>query len=120
MAARTLLLWGLVPLIGADLVLALAPGLGAAFAGIALWGAHMALTQGLMAKLVADLAPPGLRGSAFGIFNLVSGVALLAGNLAAGLLWSTSGASATFLAGAALAAAAFFGILLFPRTPRTA
>lgn len=103
MPARTLLLWGLVCLIAADLSLALVPGLGGAFVGIALWGAHMALTQGLLAKLVADHAPSDLRGSAFGLFNLVTGIALLFASVIAGQLWDSIGSNATFLAGAGFA-----------------
>jgi len=86
--------------------LAFGPGLVGVFAGIALWGAHMALTQGLLAKLVADTAPPELRGSAFGVFNLATGVALLAASVAAGVLWDVAGPQATFLGGVAFAAAA--------------
>lgn len=106
MSARTLLLWGLGCLIAADLSLALVAGLGGAFVGIALWGAHMALTQGLLAKLVADHAPTDLRGSAFGLFNLVTGVAMLFASLIAGLLWDRIGSNATFFAGAGFAALA--------------
>src|SRR4051812_131833 len=96
MPARTLLLCGLAILIAADACLA-AGGLAWAFAGILLWGAHMALTQGLLAKLVADCAPDRLRGSAFGLFNLASGVAMLAASVLAGLLWDRLGPAATFL-----------------------
>ncbi|MEK7265077.1 MAG: MFS transporter [Pseudomonadota bacterium] len=103
--STTLLMAGLAALISADLVLALAPGLAGAFAGIALWGAHMALTQGLLAKMVADAAPAPLRGSAFGAFNLVTGLSLLAASVIAGLLWDWRGPSATFLAGAGFAVA---------------
>jgi MFS family permease len=103
MSARTLLLWGLGCLIAADLSLALVAGLSGAFLGIALWGAHMALTQGLFAKLVADHAPSDLRGSAFGLFNLVTGSALLFASVIAGLLWDRIGSDATFLAGASFA-----------------
>lgn len=106
LSARVLLGWGLVCLILADLALALLPGIGGAFLGIALWGAHMALTQGLLAKLVADHAPADLRGSAFGVFNLASGVALLFASVIAGMLWDWIGPDATFLAGAAFAALA--------------
>jgi MFS family permease len=77
------------------------------FAGITLWGAHMAITQGLMAKLVADHAPEELRGSAYGLFNLASGFALLAASVVAGLLWDRWGSTATFVAGAVFAALAF-------------
>lgn len=101
--ARTLLSWGLVCLIAADLALAMLPGIGGAFLGIALWGAHMALTQGLLAKLVADRAPPDLRGSAFGLFNLAGGIALLFASVIAGLVWDRFGSDATFLTGAAFA-----------------
>ena len=111
-SARILLGWGLVCLILADLVLALVSGLAGAFAGIALWGLHMALTQGLMAKLVADRAPVELRGSAFGLFNLATGVAMLISSALAGLLWDRFGASSTFLAGAAFATFALIGLPL--------
>ncbi|MHB1438116.1 MAG: MFS transporter, partial [Thiobacillus sp.] len=108
---RTLLLLGLALLIAADLVLAFAASPRMAFAGAALWGLHMAFTQGLLSKLVADTAPAELRGTAFGIFNLVSGGALLLASVIAGALWSAYGASATFLAGAAFAAVATVGLL---------
>jgi MFS family permease len=111
MSARTLLLAGLALLVAADVVLAAASGLLAVLAGAALWGLHMALTQGLLAKLVADRVPAELRGTGFGIFNLVSGAALLAASVIAGALWSALGPAATFLAGAAFAAAAALGIL---------
>jgi len=103
--ARGLLLAGVAVLIAADLALALIPSVFGAFLGIALWGAHMALTQGLLAKLVAERATSSLRGSAFGLFNLASGVAMLGASLIAGVLWDTHGASVTFLAGAGFAAA---------------
>jgi MFS family permease len=111
MSARTLLLAGLALLVAADVVLAAASGLLAVLAGAALWGLHMALTQGLLAKLVADRVPAELRGTGFGAFNLVSGAALLAASVIAGALWSALGPAATFLAGAAFAAAAALGIL---------
>ena len=101
-----LLLWGLVALVSADLVLALSPGVFGAFAGIALWGAHLALTQGLLVKLVAQSAPAELRGSAFGLFNLATGVAMLVASAIAGLLWEGVGPAATFLGGAGFAVAA--------------
>lgn len=109
--AHALLGSGLAALILADLALALWQGLIGAFAGIALWGLHMALTQGLLAKLVADRAPAGLRGSAFGLFNLASGVAMLAASVLAGLLWDMAGARSTFLAGASLATIAAIALL---------
>lgn len=103
---KRVLLWGLGALILADLALALAPGVFGAFAGIALWGAHLALTQGFLAKLVAQNAPADLRGTAFGLFNLAIGVAMLAASAIAGLLWEGVGPAATFLGGAGFAAIA--------------
>lgn len=102
-----LLLWGLACLIVADLVLAATSGIVGVFAGIVLWGMHMAITQGLMAKLVADHSPEELRGSAYGVFNLATGVALLAASVTAGWLWDSWGSRATFLAGAMFAALTF-------------
>ena len=91
-------------LVAADIVLAFAQSPLGVFAGSALWGLHMALTQGLLSKLVADTAPADLRGTGFGVFNLISGVALLLASVIAGSLWSAFGPTATFLAGAAFAA----------------
>jgi len=98
-----LLLCGLAALIAADLLLAFAPGLTWVFAGLAFWGVHMALTQGLLSKLVARHAPEDLRGSAFGLFNSATGLAMLAASVIAGLLWDQLGPAATFLAGAGFA-----------------
>jgi MFS family permease len=103
---RALLAWGLAVLIASDLLLASANQGPVLWAGIALWGLHMAMTQGLLATMVADTSPADLRGTAFGVFNLVSGMAMLAASVLAGLLWDRWGAPATFLAGAALAALA--------------
>ena len=103
--ARTLLFLGLALLMAADVVLALAASPLVVLAGAALWGLHMAFTQGLLSKLVADAAPAELVGTAFGIFNVVSGGALLLASVIAGWLWSSFGAPATFLAGAAFAGA---------------
>jgi len=115
--ARTLLVIGLGALVVADVVLALATTPWVAFAGAAFWGLHMALTQGLLAKLVADTAPAALRGTAFGIFNLVSGAALLLASVIAGWLWSVFGPAATFMAGATFALLAAMGLLLYrPKT----
>lgn len=116
-SARTLLLLGLVLLIAADVVLALSISPLAVFAGSALWGLHMAFTQGLFSKLVADTAPADLLGTGFGIFNLVSGLALLLASVIAGSLWSAFGASATFLAGASFAAVAAFGLAAASTVP---
>lgn len=112
MSHRTLLIAGLAVLIAADLVLALAPGLGAAALGIALWGLHMGMTQGLLATMVAAAAPAHLRGTAFGFFNLASGIAMLAASVLAGLLWDRLGASVTFYAGAVFSALALAMLLL--------
>lgn len=108
---RGLLLASLAVLAAADLLLALAPGLAAAFAAIALWGLHMGLSQGLLSRLVADRSPAALRGSAFGLFNLAAGAAMLAASVTAGLLWDRVGPSATFIAGAAFALAAALALL---------
>lgn len=113
--ARVPLLGGLACLIAADLALGLGPGLLGAFAGIALWGAHMALTQGLFAKLVAERSPDALRGSAFGVFNLATGVTMLFASLTAGILWDKLGPAATFLAGAGFAGVAAISVLLLHR-----
>jgi MFS family permease len=97
---------GLGVLVAADLVLALVPNILGVAGGVALWGLHMGLTHGLLSALVADAAPAELRGTAFGMFNLVSGIALLAASLVAGWLWDWLGPAATFHAGALLALAA--------------
>ena len=100
---RLILLAGLVVLIVADLILAFASNIPGLLVGVALWGLHMGLTQGLLAAMVVDTAPPRLRGTAFGLFNLATGFALLAASGVAGLLWSRFGASTTFLAGGGFA-----------------
>ncbi len=107
----TLLIVGLMLLIAADLALAFAPGLWGVLAGVALWGLHMGFTQGVLATLVADSAPPELRGTAFGMFNLVTGAALLAASVIAGVLWDAFGAQWTFLAGAVFAALTIGGLI---------
>jgi MFS family permease len=104
---RFLLAGGLLVLIASDLALARAGSLGMTALGVALWGLHMGLTQGLFATMVAAAAPGHLRGTAFGFFNLASGGAMLAASVLAGILWDTFGASATFYAGAIFSAAAF-------------
>lgn len=114
---KGLLLIGLLLLILADLVLALAAGPWLIFAGVALWGLHMGCTQGLLSKLVADSISAELRGTAFGVFNMVTGVALLCASVLAGALWKIIGPAATFLAGAVFAAAAASGILIYRAKP---
>jgi MFS family permease len=115
MRPRTLLLVGLAFLIASDLALALARTGPAVYVGAALWGLHMAFTQGLFSKLVADTVPADLRGTGFGVFNLVSGGSLLLASLIAGALWSAIGPSATFLAGAGFAAVAALGLATLRR-----
>jgi MFS family permease len=102
---------GLAVLVVADVVLAKATGLPGVAAGVALWGLHMGMTQGLLSTMVADTAPAKLRGTAFGLFNLVSGVAMLIASALAGLLWDRFGAATTFYTGAGFATLAL--VLLF-------
>jgi MFS family permease len=98
-----LLRYGLLLLVAADLVLGASSHLAVVFAGVTLWGLHMGLTQGLLATMVAAVAPADLRGTAFGFFNLCSGLAMLAASVVAGELWDRLGPSYTFHAGAAFA-----------------
>ena len=112
MSHKKLLAAGLVVLILADIVLAQARGLAAVGAGVALWGLHMGMTQGLLSAMVAGAAPAHLRGTAFGFFNLVSGVAMLIASVLAGLLWDELGASVTFYAGAAFSMLALAMLIL--------
>ncbi len=112
---RAILAAGFAVLIAADLVLAFAPDVWTAMAGVALWGLHMGMTQGLLAALVAETAPETSRGTAFGVFNLVTGIALLAASLTAGALWEWVGPSATFLGGAAFTGVGLAGFLLLAR-----
>ncbi|OWY35638.1 MFS transporter [Herbaspirillum aquaticum] len=110
MSHSTMLAFGLVALIMSDLTLAVGDhwlGLGV---GVALWGVHMGMTQGLLATMVAVTAPADLRGTAYGFFNLVSGIAMLLASVVAGLLWDYVGPSATFLAGATFSLLALLGI----------
>ena len=107
-----LLSLGLVVMIAADLVLGLNGGVPAVIAGVALWGVHMGMTQGLLATMVADTAPADLRGTAYGFFNLLSGVAMLVASVLAGLLWEHAGAGWTFGAGAVFCVIALAGVAL--------
>jgi len=116
---RYILAAGLAVLIAADVILALAPGIGTVLVGVGLWGLHMGLTQGLLAALIARHAPAALRGSAFGLFHLVSGVAVLAASLLAGALWDWGGPQATFTCGAALSAIGLLSALAVLRAPAT-
>ena len=112
-SARGLLLAGLGVLMVADLLLAAARSPLLAFTGAGFWGLHMALTQGLFSRLVANAAPAELRGTAFGVFNLVGGGATLLASILAGALWTALGPAATFGAGAGFAALAAAGLLAF-------
>ena len=112
---RLVLVAGLACLVLADLFLALGGGVPSVLIGVALWGLHMGLTQGLLAALVVDTAPSHLRGTAFGLFNLTSGVTMLAASTLAGVLWSAYGFRATFLAGSVFAGLALVGLILFVR-----
>ncbi len=107
-----MLLSGFALLIVADLVLAFSTGLAMVMIGVALWGLHMGLTQGLLSALVADTAPDNLRGTAFGVFNLVSGIAMLCASIIAGMLWDVIGPDGTFIAGAVFTAIALAAIPL--------
>ena len=114
---KGLLLMGLVTLIVADAVLAMAPGVTGVLIGVGLWGLHMGLTQGVLASLVADRAPARLRGTAFGLFNLATGVTLLIASVLAGALWSMWSPAATFVAGGIFALAALTATaVLLPRS----
>lgn len=106
-----LLALGLVVLIASDLVLAMDDHWVVVLVGVGLWGVHMGMTQGLLATMVAATAPADLRGTAFGFFNLVSGIATLLASIVAGLLWDKLGASATFHAGAAFCVLTLLGLI---------
>ncbi len=118
MSRRALLGWGVALLIAADVVLAFADALPVVMAGVVLWGFHMAITNGLLSALVADHAPPDLRGTAFGVFHLANGVFLLLASGLAGMLWSTFGPGATFAAGAVFTAIAGAGLIVGARRNR--
>jgi len=113
MSHGQLLVWGLLALIAADALLAWSNHWAWVWAGISLWGLHLAMTQGLLATMVADTAPQDLRGTAFGFFNLVSGLAMLLASVLAGVLWDQYGASLTFVAGAVFSTVAL--LLLWRR-----
>jgi MFS family permease len=120
LSRRMMLVAGLSMLVVAEVVLAVAAVPWQVFAGAGLWGLHMGFTQGLFNKLVADTAPAELRGTAFGFFNLTSGVSMLVASVIAGLLWQSVGPQATFLAGASFAALAAIGVLAYKDNPAAA
>ncbi|MEO7277655.1 MAG: MFS transporter [Sphingomicrobium sp.] len=119
---RLILMVGLAVLIAGNLVLANSHGLAGLIIGVTLWGAHMALTQGIFSRMIADAAPAELRATSFGAFWFVTGIASLLASLGAGLLWDRHGPDATFMTSAVVAAAALALLALLPdqRTPRSA
>jgi MFS family permease len=114
MRPRSILLTGMAMLVAADLVLAQDVGIGGLVIGVSLWGAHMALTQGIFARMIADSAPAHLRATSFGAFHFVSGIGTLLASVGAGFLWDRDGSQATFLAGAGIAALAMAMLSLLP------
>ncbi len=115
---RGILIVGVAMLIVADLILAFAGGVTVVLVGVVFWGLHMALTQGVLAALIADTAPANLRGSAFGIFYFTGGIAMLIASVVAGALWDSFGPAATFLAGAGFTVLALIGMaVVLPRVP---
>ena len=114
MSHTRLLAIGLMVLIAADLVLATNDHWTTVLAGVALWGVHMGITQGLLARMVADVTPADLRGTGYGFFNLMSGLAMLVASVLAGLLWDRLGAAYTFYAGAMFCVIAAAGLLCRP------
>jgi len=113
MSHMKLLALGLLVLIAADLVLAMNDHWGTVLLGVGLWGLHMGMTQGLLATMVADTAPADLRGTAYGFFNLTSGLAMLIASVLAGFLWDQFGASFTFYVGAVFCGIAVMGLTLY-------
>lgn len=111
MSHRKLLAVGLAVLTAADFALAVSDHWSVVLLGVALWGIHMAITQGLLATMVAHAAPPDMRGTAFGFFNLMSGLAMLIASALAGFLWDRFGPAFTFYAGAAFCSTALVGLL---------
>ena len=114
MSSRTILMAGMGVLIAANLLLAQDLGIAGLGVGILLWGAHMALTQGIFARMIADVAPDHLRATSFGAFHFVSGIGTLLASVAAGFIWDRDGAAMTFLAGAVAAGVALAMLSLLP------
>jgi MFS family permease len=119
MSPRTILMCGMGVLVAANLILAQDFGFAGLFLGILLWGAHMALTQGIFARMIADVAPDHLRATNFGAFHFVSGIGTLLASVAAGFIWDRDGAATTFLAGAGAAAVAATMLSLIAETRST-
>jgi MFS family permease len=118
MSPRAILMAGIGVLIAGDLVLAQAGNFAGLILGVALWGGHMALTQGIFARMIADSAPEDLRATSFGAFYFVTGIGALLASLGAGWLWDNQGASATFVTSAGIAATALAMLALLPDEPR--
>ncbi len=119
LGARRMVAAGIVCLVAADAVLAIAGSVWVVAAGAVLWGIHMGATQGVLSALVAGRAPQDMRGTAFGVFNLASGLCLLAASVIAGVLWSATGPAWTFIVGGAFAGVALLGLIRAPRTLST-
>jgi MFS family permease len=118
LSPRSILMAGMAVLIAGNLVLAKATASPLLIVGTALWGAHMALTQGIFARMIADSAPEQLRATSFGAFWFVTGIATLLASLGAGWLWDRQGPSATFITSAILAAVALAMLSLLEKEPR--
>jgi MFS family permease len=118
MSPRSILMAGIILLIAGNLVLAETGGFAGLVLGAVLWGAHMALTQGIFSRMIADSAPGDLRATSFGAFWFVNGIGALLASLGAGWLWDREGASATFLTSAIIAAVAFAMLSLLEDRPR--
>src|SRR4051812_42025635 len=114
MSPKSILMVGMAVLVVGDLVLAKSGSLAFVFAGVGLWGAHMALTQGIFSRMIADTAPQELRATSFGAFWFVTGIAGLLASLGAGLLWDREGSAATFATSAGVAAMALAMLSLLP------
>jgi MFS family permease len=106
------IVFGLIAIIAADIVLAMATNIWEVMLGVVFWGLYMGLTHGVLAALVADTAPARMRGTAFGLFNLVSGISMLMASVIAGGLWDKFGAPAPFIASALVASLALIGWLI--------
>jgi MFS family permease len=112
MSRHSLLVIGIILLIAADILLATAGNVWQVMAGAAVWGLHMGATQGLLSAIVADIVPADLRGTAFGLYSLITGAAMLAASLIAGSLWTAVGPAAAFTAGATFAVLSIIGLTL--------
>jgi MFS family permease len=118
MSPKSILVAGIGVLVAGDLILANTSGFAGLVVGVALWGGHMALTQGIFARMIADSASEDLRATSFGAFYFVTGIGALLASLGAGWLWDNQGASATFVTSAGIAAMALAMLVLLPDEPR--